>query len=74
MNPFLLTALNWAKNRTVNFIVYALIGLAVWGVYSKVFLKDTFKTTNTGAVQYYWQGAKQTTFGCATFPVAKGVK
>ena len=71
MNPIVLNALNWTKNRLVNFLVYALIGLAVWGVYWKVFVKETNNTTNTGQVQYYWQGAKQTTFGCATFPVAK---
>lgn len=36
--------LNWTKNRLINFIVYALIGLAVWGVFYKLFMKDTSKT------------------------------
>jgi len=76
MNPVVMTALNWSKNRLINFVVYALIGLAVWGVTYKLFWKDSSVTTNTGQVQYYWQGAKVNVYpaGCATLQTPKGVK
>lgn len=71
MPTWLLPILNFLGQRFLHFVIYAAIGLSVWGVYYKLFVKETSKTVNQGEVKYYYQGAKVTTFGCAHFNEGK---
>ena len=68
MPAWLTPVLSWMGTRAVNFVVYALIALALWGVYFKVFLKDTSKTTTTQKADKItnYTPSVQPHFGCAT--------
>jgi len=73
MPLWLLKVLPWAKNRLINFIVYAIIGLFVWGAYSKIFLKETNRTViSSGGKQinvYDVPKVSLFNFGCSNFKV-----
>jgi hypothetical protein len=60
--------LEFLKARLLHFIVYAVIGIALWGVYQKVFVKpDTVSNDRheTNNMQPF-SGAQIKTWGCAT--------
>lgn len=59
--------IKWVGERFLHVLIYGVIILGIGFMLYSAFLKPTNTTTNTGEVKYYWQGAKQTTFGCAHF-------
>lgn len=66
MPTWALPVVKWVGERFLHFVVYAIIGLIVWGVYWKIFVKETNKTTTTqhaDDIQNYYM---QPHFGCAT--------
>ena len=73
MPVWLIRVLPWAKNRLINFVVYAIIGIFVWGVYSKIFLKETHKTViSSGGQQINNYDTPKTNlfnFGCSNLQI-----
>lgn len=69
MNTFLIRAGLFLGQRFLHFIIYAAIGLAIWGIAYKLYFEKR-EVRNTRIVNEQptsFAGAEIKTFGCASF-------